>query len=63
MTSTQNDEQRSHGANDVAAGIVGTEAQQYDAAIERRIVRKIDLFVIPFLWFGYGLGTTPDAIL
>jgi hypothetical protein len=39
---------------DIAAEVVGREAQQYDAAIERRVVRRIDLFVIPFLWIGYG---------
>lgn len=52
-----------HGTKDVAADIVGTEAQQYDAAIARRIVRKIDLCVIPFLWFGYGLVYYDKAIL
>jgi hypothetical protein len=40
---------------DVAAHIVGSEAQTYDHSIERRIIRKIDLWVIPFLWLGYGL--------
>lgn len=49
--------------NDVAAGIVGTEAQQYDVAVERRIVRKIDRFVLPFLWVGYGLVYYDKAIL
>lgn len=51
------------GGDDVAAGIVGAEAQQYSAAVERRVVRKIDLYVIPFLWCGYGLVYYDKAIL
>ena len=49
--------------NDVAAGIVGTEAQQYDPIVGRHVVRKIDMFVIPFLWVGYGLVYYDKAIL
>jgi MFS family permease len=48
---------------DVAAQIVGVEAQTYDQGIERRLIRKIDLCVIPFLWFGYGLVYYDKAIL
>lgn len=48
---------------DVAAHIVGNEAQTYDHSIERRTVRKIDLWVVPFLWFGYGLCYYDKAIL
>jgi MFS family permease len=48
---------------DVAAQVVGSEAQTYDHSIERRIIRKIDLWVIPFLWFGYGLCYYDKAIL
>lgn len=48
---------------DVAAQVVGTEAHAYDPSVERRIVRKIDLWVIPFLWFGYGLVYYDKAIL
>ncbi|KPI44864.1 putative transporter [Cyphellophora attinorum] len=51
------------GKVDVAADVVGTEAQQYDAAIERRVIRRIDLFVIPFLWIGYGFVYYDKAIL
>lgn len=48
---------------DVAAQVVGTEAQTYDQSLERSIIRKIDLWVIPFLWFGYGLVYYDKAIL
>jgi uncharacterized membrane protein len=48
---------------DVAAQVVGVEAQTYDQNVERRIIRKIDLWVIPFLWFGYGLVYYDKAIL
>ncbi|GAB7332019.1 hypothetical protein MBLNU13_g03918t2 [Cladosporium sp. NU13] len=48
---------------DVAAQVVGAEAQNYDHTVERGIVRKIDLWVIPFLWFGYGLVYYDKAIL
>lgn len=42
-------------AKDVAAGIVPDYALQIDRTLERRVVRKIDLFLIPFMWIGYGL--------
>lgn len=48
---------------DVAAQVVGVEAQDYDHTVERRLIRKIDLWVIPFLWFGYGLVYYDKAIL
>jgi MFS family permease len=48
---------------DVAAQIVGAEAQTYDQNVERRLIRKVDLWVIPFLWFGYGLVYYDKAIL
>ncbi|KAG8531338.1 uncharacterized protein KY384_002967 [Bacidia gigantensis] len=39
---------------DVAATIVPEHAQEVDAVAERRVVRKIDLFLIPWMWIGYG---------
>lgn len=48
---------------DVAAQVVGAEAQNYDHAVERSVIRKIDLWVVPFLWFGYGLVYYDKAIL
>lgn len=29
-------------------------AQGYDPGVERRLVRKIDLILISFMWIGYG---------
>lgn len=40
---------------DLAAGIVSDQAQEFDAATEQRVIRKIDLYLIPWMWFGYGL--------
>lgn len=40
---------------DVAAALVSEYAGTWDREVERRVVRKIDLVVVPFLWVGYGL--------
>ena len=39
---------------DLAATIVPEHAQDVDAAAERRVLRKLDLFLIPWMWVGYG---------
>ena len=39
---------------DLAAAIVSDRAQEFDSATERRVLRKIDLYLIPWMWFGYG---------
>ena len=39
---------------DLAAAIVPSHAQQFDSATERRVLRKIDRYLIPWMWFGYG---------
>ena len=39
---------------DLAATIVPEHAQDIHPADERRVVRKIDLFLIPWMWIGYG---------
>lgn len=39
---------------DLAAGLVSDHAQIFDTATERRVVRKIDLYLIPWMWLGYG---------
>ena len=39
---------------DLAATIVPEHAQQVDIVAERRILRKIDLYLIPWMWIGYG---------
>lgn len=39
---------------DIAAAIVPDQAQRVDPQLERRVVRKIDFFLIPVMWIGYG---------
>ena len=39
---------------DLAATFVPSQAQEYDRAIERRTLRKLDLFLIPWMWIVYG---------
>ena len=39
---------------DLAAAIVPDHAQHFDRATERRVLRKIDLYLIPWMWLGYG---------
>ena len=39
---------------DLAAAIVSERAQDFDTVIERRVLRKIDLYLIPWMWIGYG---------
>ncbi|RMD42625.1 hypothetical protein DV735_g2496, partial [Chaetothyriales sp. CBS 134920] len=48
---------------DVAASIVSEHSQAWDKAVEKRIVRKIDLLLIPTMWIGYGLVYYDKAIL
>ena len=40
---------------DLAMAIVGEHRQAIDPAMEARVVRKIDWFLIPTMIFGYGL--------
>lgn len=46
----QNNEDR-----DVAMALVGERRQEFDPAVEVRVVRKIDLFLVPAMVFGYGM--------
>lgn len=39
---------------DLAAAIVSDHARHFDRATERRVLRKIDLYLIPWMWLGYG---------
>lgn len=39
---------------DLAAAIVPDHAREFDRATENRVVRKIDLYLIPWMWLGYG---------
>ena len=43
------------GDRDIAAAIVSEHAQLVDPLLEKRVLRKIDLYLIPFMWIGYGL--------
>ena len=40
---------------DIAIAMVGEHRQDIDPAVEARVVRKIDWFLIPTMIFGYGL--------
>ena len=39
---------------DLAAAIVSENAQHIDTITENRVRRKIDLYLIPWMWIGYG---------
>lgn len=39
---------------DLAAAIVSDHAREFDRLTERRVLRKIDLYLIPWMWIGYG---------
>lgn len=45
---------RSSFDKDLAAAIVPDHAQDIDSRVERRVLRKIDLVLIPWMWIGYG---------
>lgn len=49
MESTVGDEK------DIAIAIVGEHGHAIDPAIEARVLRKIDWFLIPMMSIGYGL--------
>lgn len=48
---------------DIAIAMVGEHRVPVDPAAERRVVRKIDLFLIPTMIVGYGLVYYDKAIL
>jgi len=56
---------------DIAMAIVGEHRHAIDPAVEARIIRKIDLFLVPAMFIGYGLvyydkvspPTTPIQLL
>lgn len=39
---------------DVAMAVVGEHAHAFDPVVEGRVIRKIDLFMIPAMIVGYG---------
>ena len=51
------------GDKDIAASVVPEYAQPWNKQVERRVVRKIDLILIPIMWIGYGLVYYDKAIL
>jgi len=40
---------------DIAMAIVGEHRHAIDPAVEARIIRKVDLFLVPAMFIGYGL--------
>ncbi|KAI0144538.1 major facilitator superfamily domain-containing protein [Xylariaceae sp. FL1272] len=54
--------EKDHGL-DTVASLVGDEARAIDPAVERRVLRKIDLFLMPAMVLGYGLVYYDKAIL
>ncbi|KKK23400.1 putative MFS transporter, partial [Aspergillus ochraceoroseus] len=48
---------------DAALAVVADEAQYIDPAVERRVLRKIDLFFMPAMLIGYGFVYWDKAIL
>ncbi|KAB8292923.1 hypothetical protein EYC80_007288 [Monilinia laxa] len=48
---------------DIAIAIVGERRHEIDPAIEARVVRKIDWFLVPAMFIGYGLVYYDKAIL
>ncbi|KAL8647111.1 MAG: hypothetical protein Q9210_005751 [Variospora velana] len=61
-TTTGYPDQEDH-EKDAAAAIVPDHALEVDKAAECRVLRKIDLFLIPVMWMGYGLVYYDKAIL
>ncbi|OBW63603.1 MAG: Uncharacterized protein AUREO_063310 [Aureobasidium pullulans] len=51
------------GTKDEALALAGDRARAIDPALERRVVRKIDLFLMPPMVIGYGLVYYDKAIL
>lgn len=49
--------------DDVAMAIVGEHSQYIDPVMEARVIRKIDLFLIPAMILGYGMVYYDKAIL
>lgn len=48
---------------DLAATIVAPRAAEFHDAAGRRVLRKIDFFLIPWMWIGYGFVYYDKAIL
>ncbi|KAL8942665.1 MAG: hypothetical protein Q9216_001519 [Gyalolechia sp. 2 TL-2023] len=48
---------------DTATAIVSDHAVELEKSADRRVRRKVDLFLIPVMWVGYGLVYYDKAIL
>ncbi|TEY42311.1 hypothetical protein BOTCAL_0395g00050 [Botryotinia calthae] len=48
---------------DIAIAVVGEHRHEIDPAVEARVVRKIDRFLVPAMFIGYGLVYYDKAIL
>ena len=48
---------------DLATAIVPDYAQDLSEVISRRVLRKIDLYLIPWMWIGYGFVYYDKSIL
>ncbi|KAF7591571.1 hypothetical protein BBP40_001451 [Aspergillus hancockii] len=48
---------------DAALAVVSDQAQEIDPAVEKRVLRKIDLFFMPAMLVGYGFVYWDKAIL
>ena len=42
-------------SKDVAVSLVPEYAQPWDPATEKRVLKKLDFLLMPFMWIGYGL--------
>ena len=47
---------------DIAINLVGERAQEIDAAIEAKVLRKIDWFLIPAMIVGMSIFQIPPAL-
>ena len=52
LEATARDSSFDSGENDVALAFVGEHAQAIDADVEKRVLRKIDLFLMPAMVVG-----------
>ena len=62
-TTTTNNVDTTSNTKDEAVTIVGDHAKAIDPAVERRVLRKIDAFLLPAMVVGYGLVYYDKAIL
>jgi MFS family permease len=62
-TSAQTSTTDATGTKDEALALAGETARAIDPVMERRVLRKIDLFLMPAMIIGYGLVYYDKAIL